>query len=493
MSAAPSLTFSAGDSPPESFLERIAKARFLPIDKDERWIAFTQQPTGKLLLLIAFGLLLMPATYLWLPITLAIAASSFAGRYRPALMTVGTLLVLICDPRWFDISGVLILEANKNRIHILWLRILALALITIFTGLSINLVRSYKSSRLARRPVISLLGAFSLFVLIAASGVLNGSAQIMLWAFLSAFSAYFWFLCYALIDQKSKDGASFAFQLGTFHPFWGSSTTPIGKGDAYLRKVDSDSPREVAITQLKGLKLLLWSFMLRALAIALSVIVLKKLDIPEFRTAFARQMAGAPYPWYLCWASLIYLFFQSMLALAIWGHVIVASARMAGYRMLRNTCRPLQSKTLAEFWNRYYYYFKELLVDLFFYPTFLRYLKKYPRLRLPFATFVAACVGNMIFHFVRDVGYVAQMGLWKAIVGYQTYAFYCFVLGAGIAVSQLRQRKRIVHEGWIRRRLLPGFCVAGFFCVLQVFNDTERVYTLGNHFTFFFRLFGVKL
>ena len=497
MSAAPSLTLRSrakdSERPTRTFLERVSQARFLPIDKDDAWIVFAQKPAGKLSLLLAFGLLLMPATDLWLPITIAIAASSFAGRYRPAVMTIGTLFVLVCDPNWFDISAVHLLEATASPVRIFWLRLGGVALTMIFAALWVNLARHYKESRLARRPIICLLMAFAVLVLLAASNVLMGGAQLVLWAFVSALAAYFWFLCYAVIDQKSKDGAPFALQLGTFHPFWGSSTTPIGKGDAYLRKVASNSPRELAVTQLKGMKLLLWSFILRAVAIALTLVVVKKLAVPEFHIALARQMAGSPYPWYECWASLIYLFFQSMLSLAIWGHIIVACGRMAGYRMLRNTCRPLQSKTLAEFWNRYYYYFKELLVDLFFYPTFLRYLKKHPRMRLPFATFVAACVGNLIFHFVRDIGYVEQMGLWRAIVGYQTYAFYCFVLGAGIAISQLRQRSRSVHEGWIRQRLMPGVCVASFFCLLQVFNDTERVYTLGSHFRFFFHLFGVDL
>jgi len=45
---------------------------------------------------------------------------------------------------------------------------------------------------------------------------------------------------------------------------------------------------------------------------------------------------------------------------------------MAGFATLRNTYRPLESRSIAEFWNRYYYYFKEMLISFFFYPTFFR-------------------------------------------------------------------------------------------------------------------------
>ena len=41
-----------------------------------------------------------------------------------------------------------------------------------------------------------------------------------------------------------------------------------------------------------------------------------------------------------------------------------------GSRALRNAHAPLSSRTIAEYWNRYYYDFKELLADMFFYPNF---------------------------------------------------------------------------------------------------------------------------
>ena len=126
-------------------------------------------------------------------------------------------------------------------------------------------------------------------------------------------------------------------------------------------------------------------------------------------------------------------FVEDVLNISVWGGIIIASARMAGFRLLRNTYRPLEARTLAEFWNRYYFYYKELLVDHFFYPAFLRYFRTNRKLRMFFATFAAACVGNLIFHFIRDIHFVAELGLWRALSGEASHAFYTFVLAIGVA------------------------------------------------------------
>ena len=85
--------------------------------------------------------------------------------------------------------------------------------------------------------------------------------------------------------------------------------------------------------------------------------------------------------------------------LALWGNTIVAGCRLAGFRLLRNSYRPLESRTVVDFWNRYYYYYKELIADFFFYPVYMRCFKKHPRVRMLFATWVAVGLGVPLFHF----------------------------------------------------------------------------------------------
>jgi len=181
--------------------------------------------------------------------------------------------------------------------------------------------------------------------------------------------------------------------------------------------------------------------------------------------------------------------------MTIWGNTIVAGCRLAGFRLLRNTYRPLESRSVAEFWNRYYYYFKELMVDFFFYPVYMRCFKKRPRVRILFATWVSVGLGVPLFHFIRDIHYVAELGLARAVIGYHVYMFYATTLAAGIGISQLRKSARRQHEG----RPADGFCerylpIAGvvlFFCFLQVFDELRRTVPIREHLLFLTRLVGV--
>ena len=164
---------------------------------------------------------------------------------------------------------------------------------------------------------------------------------------------------------------------------------------------------------------------------------------------------------------------------------------MAGFGALRNTYRPLTARTIAEFWNRYYFYFKELLVDFFFYPTFFRLFKGRTQLRLAAATFAAAGLGNMFFHFIRDIGYVPRLGLWRALLGFHVYAFYCLVLSTGIIISQLRTARRRAQTPSRWSPFKSQFGVLLFFCLLQVFDDTGRTHPITVHLAFFLHLFGI--
>jgi hypothetical protein len=113
-------------------------------------------------------------------------------------------------------------------------------------------------------------------------------------------------------------------------------------------------------------------------------------------------------------------------------------------------------------------------------------------MRMAAATMAAAFAGNAIFHFLRDISFVAELGWWRAIAGFQTYLFYCFVLGAGVAISQSRgKRTDDPSRSWFRRRIAPFLCVMGFYCFLHIFDDADRTYGLREHFVFVGRMFGL--
>ncbi len=88
------------------------------------------------------------------------------------------------------------------------------------------------------------------------------------------------------------------------------------------------------------------------------------------------------------WFALFLSLVQLILNWAIYGHVIIAILRLFGLRIFRNTYKPLLSQTIVEFWNRYYY-FKELLVEFFFFPAYLSFSKFKLNIRLLVATFAS--------------------------------------------------------------------------------------------------------
>jgi hypothetical protein len=173
------------------------------------------------------------------------------------------------------------------------------------------------------------------------------------------------------------------------------------------------------------------------------------------------------------------------------GHRIIASCRIAGFNALRNTYRPLSSTTISEFFNRFYYYFKELLVDFFFYPTFLRYWKGHRRLRMVFATFAAVFFGNTFFHFTRDWQIICDVGIWRAIENYEASLFYCFILAAALSISQLRKRGPKIPT-LVRGHILPAVGVGLFYCLLNIFVTCERSYPFFEYLKYLASLFFIR-
>ena len=214
------------------------------------------------------------------------------------------------------------------------------------------------------------------------------------------------------------------------------------------------------------------------------------LQIPTSDQALTMSVQGTPFAWHLCWESQILAFFEIILTFTIFGHRFIAACRMAGFNALRNTYRPLSSTTITEFFNRFYYYFKELLVDFFFYPTFFRYWKGHKRLRMIFATFAAAFFGNSLYHLMRDWHIVRDYGPWRAIANYQVLFFYNAILATGLCISQLRNRGP-EPAGFFRRRILPVFGVGFFYCMLNVFEADERMYPLVEHLKYLAGLFFI--
>ena len=470
--------------------------RLPPIETYPWVVAFVQTWKGKLVLFAVFAALMKPLHNVWFEMTAAAIVVSLAGRYRRYVAVLATGAMLVRIPYWFGsrpLDELIIEQAGiAGAIVPEHLRVATLIGCVPLAAASIWLARHFRNHPLGRRPILlQHVLCFALLAL-ATSHLLRGLPQVVLWSVTITFIAYFWFLAFALMDQRHRAPAPTLLHFATFHPFFAPGTpVPMGRGGGNLKSVEAQTAEELAVTQLKGLKLLVWAFCLKALLFVSKKAIYGLAGLAPLGQSLEQFVENGQAPGPFAIVSLIVNFPEQLLATAIWGHIIIATARLAGFRLLRNTWRPLSSRTVAEFWNRYFYYFKEVLVHVYFYPTYIRWFKTHPRLRLAFATFIAAGMGNFLFHYILAARSIVEVGLVEALVRSQTYAFYCFLLAAGIIVSQLRARKFDPDAGWLRRQLVPSLGVAAFFCFLTFFDGPGRHVTLARHFEFLFHVFGI--
>lgn len=358
----------------------------------------------------------------------------------------------------------------------------------------IYFVSARPGSLLGKRPVAAILTLFTGSV--AAASLLpvgEGALRLVTWALLAAIGSNLWFLCYSLKNRAPRTTGELLVEVGHYNPFWAGSAAmpsiPMPKNGRTLDRIEEASPQALAVWQLKGLKLILWAVLLTGARHALTSLVygtptpvsrylsllgLHSLGVPHYEVALARSAAGAPLPFYTNWGSLAaHFFLDNLLAMAIAFHFAIGTCRIAGFRAPRGMYRPLSARSLADFWNRVHFYFKELMVELFFFPTFLRWFRRYPRLRLFAATFAAAGVGNFLYHFLRDFGWVPIHGFWATVVKWQNYALYTVILAVAIGISQLRGQKRPAREPpRALTRVATIASILAFYCVLGVLDNS---------------------
>ncbi len=476
------------------------------LDVMPRVLHLVRTALGRLALVAAFTALLaalkVPA---WWQTGLFLAVTSLFPEHRKSLLAAAAIL-------WIYLSPPIPLDApwlkNMLRQHAAE-RFLPIwpAVVFLVWLLAISyawLCRAFPKSPCGQRPVLVLV--LILLALLSASNLpLAGLPWFLIAASAIVLTSYLWFFAYWLSENAARKTAPFQVSVSYWRPLWQfNAITPFGKGAAYLDRVEAKDDQQLASVQLKGLKLLLW-----ATALTFVLVVANRLAygpsasltaiplfapharIPTYAMALEAQLQGHPYPFHLRWLALILHFLFFILTLTVFGHKIIAICRMAGFNVFRNTYRPFGSTTIAEFYNRIFYYFKELLVVFFFYPTYLRYFKKYPRLRLFSATVAAAGLGNFLCHFLRDGRNIIQMGLARALLFYHVYAVYALILGVAIGLSQLRQKARKGREPTGHRKLLAIASVFLFYCLITILDepDATHPHTIVDYGHYFLSLF----
>lgn len=497
-------------------VQKILAFRIIPdIDKNPRIIAFTKTWLGRIVLTVVFALLLMMALHpdkmftlqdmmpfvttdvIWQALMVGVMLCTFLRSHYSLALVLSVVAGWLIIPLWVHLNLInLVIDREGLRKDYHFYASLRYPVFLLCLALMAGLVwaKSYfKNSFFAHRPFFCVLMFYLGAIGLAASHLLHGAPQLLLWTFISMFGPYLWFLGYALGTGDMQTHKSILFRCGIFFPFWGfanHTVVPFTKDVHYLEKIGSDTPDDFAVTQLKACKLILWCIILELANIHILNGIRGYLHVPQLKEALAGQAAGRPYAWYLCWGSLFHHFLIVVLGHATIGNITVASGRMAGFRLLRNTYKPFSSNSVAEFWRRISFYFYQLMMTFFFYPTYLRCFKKHKRLRLFFATFMAACVGNILLHFMGTIYFIADSGVVPTILRLQNYIVYSILLAIGIAVSQLKTPSPIYKNGFwsIAARRLR---VLLFVCVILLFDTLEGTYGLSQRFSFFLHLLGI--
>ncbi|MFO1207147.1 MAG: hypothetical protein U1E63_15730 [Burkholderiales bacterium] len=278
---------------------------------------------------------------------------------------------------------------------------------------------------------------------------------------------------------------------------------PFGKGLDYLGRHEAQDEHALARTQLAGIKLILLACLWQAMLSAMEGLVYGSPNwarralgglAPTVLPAFGDLLAqGGHAPFWKSWLAIYLELIRRVFQVAVLGHGVVGVFRLFGFYIFRNTYKPLLSETVSQFWARLEFYYKELLVDFFFLPTFARWFRRgSPALRTFAAVFAAAFVGNTYCHLVDlDQGALVVQGL-GAVWAHHSRLFYCLLLAVGIFVSMQREQRRggqALPPGLARRagRILA---VWTFFALIRIWDHFPEV-SFATRTQFFFGLFGL--
>jgi hypothetical protein len=472
--------------------------KFLAIDERAWFINQSQTKLGQACIFLLAAAALSQFMDTWEAVLSVLVAmlAALLPSFRNSILLIGTWFFLFLDTLLSHNSvlenlGLISMQTTTVSTPPVFFVIASLILVFVMAIIGLKVVSKNRQCFLARHPLIFMLILECLLYLLTTLNVTYGDSIVFLWSLILVVMPYVWWYTFAVIDMRSKNASPLIFQMAAQNPFWSASFIPVGKGATFLRKFLSNSKQEMAVTHLKAIKILLWATIFYQLRKLLVPVIEGTLNIPQVGDTLDAYALGHPFPILIGWSSQIWATAQYMLITVAWYGFWVGLVRLAGYRIPRGCWRPLEARTMMEYFNRFSYYFKELLVDFFFIPTFFFIFKAHPRLRMFFATFMAAGVGNALWHFMRDFYLVATTGFVGAIESYTSYIFYCVVLGTAIGISQLRTSAGYKPPNSFFGQVYSRFFLWFFIVCIHMFGDESRDHSLLLRLSYLISLFGV--
>nr|CAX83883.1 conserved uncharacterized protein [uncultured bacterium] len=469
--------------------------RFTQFHENERLQELSITPVGNISLWVLVILLLNATEYLFLAPVMLLTQLFPAKRLWIMAVGGGGLFLLkkltqlqVFQSFWFAVDAALII-----------------GLIYLFYRISLSFAKLPKIVKSNPQIALHLLLWLAIITIFFLPDDFRQNPAWLLTANLNICLVFFAFLIWRLgfMLYSGKRGSikktAFIDHLIYCLPYLGSSQVPFGKGLDYLTSKMAASRSELAKTQLAGLKLLLLALLWEQCLDLLDWLffsfdpnmppLFKLHHINELIAMSATHMPHLG----VVWSSLILDMVYETTQLAIYGHMIVGCLRLFGFYLFRNTYKPLLAKSLVDFWNRYYFYFKELLVDFFFFPVYLSFFRNHPKLRIFAATMASACFGNFYYHFLQHFDRLMISGEPLSFARFSSYLFYTIVLALAIFISILREqnqrgKEHVAPSRWMTLRKIAGVWI--FFAILRIWDHADSAFIPDT--TFFFAIFGIQ-
>lgn len=295
-----------------------------------------------------------------------------------------------------------------------------------------------------KRPLwIPLLFMFFLLLLLKVGGF-HGDLLLVGWTYYFLLATAFWNFAYLSLEKNPSN------QLGLTLPFWrmiGVISAPIHRGGQYLLRAQAKTEIEWARTRWSGVKLIVWCLLLRYFGFALSDTVfgtkylgfeLPSFNVTNYRWYPLMVYMDLPIPLWQKWVALMTnTTFTLMVNVASYVGMMIAVARLSGFRLFRNTYKPYQASSFHDFFNRLFFYYNEILIHFFFYPSWRRVRKiALPKKVKIFAViFFTVFVGGQIIHALRISGWLAAVPIERLSLIYLGRMPYFFLLALFAALS----------------------------------------------------------
>ena len=160
-----------------------------------------------------------------------------------------------------------------------------------------------------------------------------------------------------------------------------------------------------------------------------------------------------------------YMLEHLLIALSI-GAILVGMVRVLGIDLGPSFDQPLRSERLTDWWRRWNTHFRDLLVELFYYPVVMRFRRR-PTLATVLGCISVFVVGSVLFHWPNH--------FFKR--GYTTFPIGALVensvMCALVAISLVREQ-RLIPPRWPRVVLFLVTLLVVYFTVVIIGRGAQR-------------------